>query len=150
MCESGNQLQRIFQVPSFLFSGGLSFIYLFYFLSIYLFIHERHTQREAETQAEGEAGSMQGLQGGTRSQDSRIMPWAEVGANLLSHPGCPYSPIFWGKNKPHMPRSDIFQEKKSESPIQDPKWHKHLENALLTPTTHICELSTTHCKGNFF
>ena len=25
-----------------------------------LFIHERHTQREAETQAEGEAGSMQG------------------------------------------------------------------------------------------
>ena len=26
----------------------------------YLFIHERHTHREAETQAEGEADSMQG------------------------------------------------------------------------------------------
>ena len=32
----------------------------FFFLRFYLFIHERHTQREAQTQAEGEAGSMQG------------------------------------------------------------------------------------------
>ena len=31
---------------------------LFFFLRFYLFIHER--QRVAETQAEGEAGSMQG------------------------------------------------------------------------------------------
>ena len=31
-----------------------------FFLRFYLFIHERHTEREAETQAEGEAGSMQG------------------------------------------------------------------------------------------
>ena len=37
----------------------------------------RDTQREAETQAEGEAGSMQGAQCGTRSRDSRIMPWAK-------------------------------------------------------------------------
>ena len=43
----------------------------------------------AETQAEGEAGSMQGAQGGTRSQVSRIMPQAEGGAKLLSHQGCP-------------------------------------------------------------
>ena len=34
-------------------------------------------RREAETQAEGEAGSMQGASCGTQSQDSRIMPWAE-------------------------------------------------------------------------
>ena len=34
-------------------------------------------EREAETQAEGEAGSMQGAQCGTRSQDSRIAPWAK-------------------------------------------------------------------------
>ena len=36
--------------------------YAFYdfFLKDYLFIHERHTQREAETQAEGEAGSLWG------------------------------------------------------------------------------------------
>ena len=49
----------------------------------------RHTQRQAETQAEGEAGSMQGALYGTRSWHSRIMPWAEGDAKLLSHPGCP-------------------------------------------------------------
>ena len=38
---------------------------------------EREREREAETQAEGEAGSMQGAHCGTRSQDSRIMPWAK-------------------------------------------------------------------------
>ena len=56
---------------------------------IYLFIHEREREREAETQAEGEAGSMQGARCGTQSQVSRITPWAEGGAKLLSHPGCP-------------------------------------------------------------
>ena len=44
----------------------------FFFLRFYLFIHERHTQREAETQVEGEAGSLRGAQCGTRSQDSGI------------------------------------------------------------------------------
>ena len=33
----------------------------------YLFTHERHTQRGAETQAKGEAGSMQGAPRGPRS-----------------------------------------------------------------------------------
>ena len=38
-------------------------------------------EKEAEcTQAEGEAGSMQG---------ARITPWAEGGAKLLSYPGIP-------------------------------------------------------------
>ena len=50
---------------------------------------EREREREAETQAEGEAGSMQGARRGTRSQDSRIRPWAEGGAKPLSHRGCP-------------------------------------------------------------
>ena len=49
----------------------------------------RDTEREAETQAEGEAGSMQGARRGTRSQVSRIRPWAEGGAKLLGHWGCP-------------------------------------------------------------
>ena len=49
----------------------------------------RDREREAETQAEGEAGSMQGARCGTRSQDPRIMPWAGGGAKLLSHLGCP-------------------------------------------------------------
>ena len=45
--------------------------------TFYLFIHERHREREAETQAEGEAGSMQGARCGTGSRDSRITPWAK-------------------------------------------------------------------------
>ena len=50
----------------------------------------RESERETETKAEGEeAGSMQGAQRGTRSQASRITPWAEGGAKPLSHPGCP-------------------------------------------------------------
>ena len=49
----------------------------------------RDTEREAETQAEGEAGSTQGARHGTRFWVSRIRPWAEGGAKLLSHPGCP-------------------------------------------------------------
>ena len=45
----------------------------------------RDTHTEAETQAEGEAGSMQGARRGTRSWVSRITPWAKGGAKLLSH-----------------------------------------------------------------
>ena len=53
----------------------------------------RHTEREAETQAEGEAGIIQRAQRGTRSRVSRIRPWAEGGAKPLSHPGCPMAII---------------------------------------------------------
>ena len=60
--------------------------YSFFFLRFYLL----ETERERDRQAEGEAGSMQGAQCGTRSGDSRIRPWAEGGAKPLSHLGCPY------------------------------------------------------------
>ena len=49
----------------------------------------RGTEREAETQAEGKAGSMQGARRGTPSRVSRITPWAAGGAKPLSHWGCP-------------------------------------------------------------
>ena len=49
----------------------------------------RDTQREAQTQAEGEAGSMQGARRGTQSWDPRITPWAKGSAKPLSHPGIP-------------------------------------------------------------
>ena len=38
---------------------------------------EREKKREAETQAEGEAGSMPGARRRTQSRDSRIAPWAQ-------------------------------------------------------------------------
>ena len=66
------------------------FIYL---LKFYLFIH-RDTEREAETQAEGEAGSMQRARHGTRSRVSRITPWAAGGAKLLRTTGAAQEMVF--------------------------------------------------------
>ncbi|KAM8932000.1 myomegalin-like isoform 1-T3 [Lycaon pictus] len=40
-------------------------------------LRHREREKEAETQEEGEAGSMPGARRGTRSQDSRIAPWAK-------------------------------------------------------------------------
>ena len=44
-------------------------------------------EREAETQAEGEAGSPQGAQCGTRSQTPGSRPEPKADAQPLSHPG---------------------------------------------------------------
>ena len=49
----------------------------------------KDTEREAETQAEGEAGSMQGGRYGTQSQDPGSRPEPKADAHSLSHPGCP-------------------------------------------------------------
>ena len=51
-------------------------------------------EREAETQAEGEAGSTQGAQCGTRSQDSRIVPWAEGRRETSEPPRDPHNFLF--------------------------------------------------------
>ena len=49
-------------------------LHLIDFLRFYLFIHDR--ERQTDTQAEGEADSIQGARRGTRSGVSRITPWA--------------------------------------------------------------------------
>ena len=59
--------------------------YLFFFLKIYLFI--RDTQKEAETQAEREAGYLQGSWCGTWSPDPGSCPEPKADTQLLSHPG---------------------------------------------------------------
>ena len=76
-----------YQVVSFPFGNNFFFFKDF----IYLFMRniEGERERKAETQAEGEAGSIQGALRGIRSQVSRITPWAEGSAKPLSHPGCP-------------------------------------------------------------
>ena len=68
---------------------SLLFFFFFFKDFIYLFMRER----KAETQPEGEAGSTQGAQRGTQSRVSRIRPWAEGSAKLLSHLGCPHRPL---------------------------------------------------------
>ena len=59
------------------------------FFSFKDFIHltmEAQWEREAETQSEGEAGSMQGAWYGTQSRVSKITPWAEGGAKRWAPP----------------------------------------------------------------
>ena len=75
------------------------FFILFYFFK-FLFIHDRHTvrEREAETQAEGEAGSMHrepdvGFDPG--SPGSR--PGPKAGAKPLRHTGIPMVWILEGR-----------------------------------------------------
>ena len=58
----------------------------------------RDTQREAEAEAKGEAGSLQGAGGGTRSQDPRITPEPKAEAQSLSHPDAPH-PLFFNNQK---------------------------------------------------
>ena len=62
---------------------------LIFFKRFYLFIHERHTQREAGTQVEEEADSLWGAWCGTQSQDPRIMTWAKGRCSTTEPPRCP-------------------------------------------------------------
>ena len=62
-------------VSETLFILYLSIRNLFFKDFIYLFM--RDTEREAETQAEGEAGSLQGARCRTGSWDPGITPWAK-------------------------------------------------------------------------
>ena len=67
---------------------------MLFFLKYFIyFIYSWDAERQAETQAEGKADSMQGAWRGTRSQDPGVMPWAEGGAKPLSHSGCPNSVV---------------------------------------------------------
>ena len=50
-------------------------VIFFFFLRFYLFM--RDTEKETETQAEGEVGSLRGARRGTQSQDPGITPWAK-------------------------------------------------------------------------
>ena len=52
-------------------------------------MRERERLREAETQEEGEAGSMLGARRGTRFRDPGSRPGPKAGAKLQSHPGIP-------------------------------------------------------------
>ena len=66
------------------------FFFLFNLKIIYFLIHERHTEREAETQAEGEAGFLQEARYGTQSRDSGIMAWVEGKHSTTESPRHPY------------------------------------------------------------
>ena len=65
---------------------------IFFFFKDFIYLFMRDAQRETETQAEREAGSMQGAQCGTRSRVFRITPQAAGGTKPLCHRGCPPAP----------------------------------------------------------
>ena len=70
--------------------------WLFFFFKI-LFIYDGvggGTEREAETQAEGAAGSTQGARRGTRSRVSRIRPWLKAALNRCTTGAAPDVGIF--------------------------------------------------------
>ena len=60
---------------------------------MYLFMGD--IEREAETQAEREAGFSQGAQCGTRSQDPGILTWAKGRCSTTEPLRCPSCPIFF-------------------------------------------------------
>ena len=68
--------------------------FFFFFKILFIYSLETDRVREAETQAEGEAGSMQGARCGTRSWDSRITPWAKGRRSTAEPPRDPHVCIF--------------------------------------------------------
>ena len=81
----------------FTFVLCIGFLLTFHWKSFFfnLFIHDRHRDREAETQAEGEAGSMhQEPDAGLDPGSPGSHPGPKAGAKPLSHPGIPQFAFF--------------------------------------------------------
>ena len=79
------------QAPNRCTTQGSRYGFIFLLFFKVLFIHEKHREereRGAETQAEGEVGSMQGARCGTPSQDLGTCPEPKADAQPLS-PRCP-------------------------------------------------------------
>ena len=84
---------EILEHKSSIFLMLTSAFFSFFFLRFLFYLSMRDTQREAEAQAEGESGSIQGAQCGTWPQNSRITPWAE-GRHLTTEPPSRPQPSF--------------------------------------------------------
>ena len=78
---------------------------LVHFLKNILFNYSWGTEREADKQAEGEAGSMQEARCGTQSWDSGITPWAKGKCSTIEPPRHPPPPNLYSEiwnNPNHM------------------------------------------------
>ena len=69
-------------------------VFLCFFFRFYLFIHERHTQRERQRQAEGEAAPC-GEPVGLDPRTLGITTWAEGRHSNAEPPTCPYIGFFF-------------------------------------------------------
>ena len=80
----------------------------------------RDTEREAETQAEGEAGSLWVAWCGTWSQDPRIMTWAKGRCSTAEPPRCPRTDLV-KRTPPLLPVSSL--RTKHHTPEDEGGWH---------------------------
>ena len=85
------------------------FIFCF-FKKCFIYLFMRDTEREAESQAEGEAGSLWGAWCRTRSQDPRIMSWVKGKCSTTEPPRCPMYTLFLSIYH-HLPISKIVTDK---------------------------------------
>ncbi|XP_048949588.1 fms-related tyrosine kinase 3 ligand isoform X8 [Canis lupus dingo] len=77
-------------------------------------------EREAETQAEGEAGSMQGAQRGIRSQVSRIAPWAKGRCQTAAPPRDPNFFYFLIHDRERKKERQRHRQREKQSPCREP------------------------------
>ena len=95
-----------------------------------LFIYSWETQREAEIQAEGEAGSLQGVRGGTRSQDPGVTPWARGRCSTAKLARCPKTCAFLIRK---FPSDLLWQRYCGYGCIQGEGWKERLVSATTPP-----------------
>ena len=113
-----------------------------HFLFLYkdfIYLFPRDTDREAETQAEGEGGSMKGARHGTPSWVSRITLWAEGRCSTAEPPGCLFSCFFivvkYIHSLQHFPFSPFLRvqwhevHSRSPPPVSRTFHHSKLANA---------------------
>ena len=91
----------------------------------YPFERERVNRTGGGAKAEGEAGSTQRAQCGTRSRDSRIMPWAEGRRSTTEPPRDPAYLLILSQDRATLYNHIMRRKGLSESQI-----HKHTEIAL--------------------
>ena len=113
-------------------------------------------EREAETQVEGEAGSMQEAWCGTQSQDPRTKPWAKGNPSTAEPPRRPCSFNFLYAINPKYPfggargqhRQAEPRVSKGNWPVEAPapRWLKSNQttNGFLPPGV-TCDDSSTSC-----
>ena len=81
------------------FTHMWNFLKKIFFIYFKDFIYSWDTEREAESQAEGEVGSMLGARCGTQFQKSGIMPWAKARCSIAEPPGRPKILFIWERER---------------------------------------------------
>ena len=118
-------------------------------------MRDTEREREADTQAEGEASSLRGAQCRTRSQDPGVTTWAQGRCSTLSPPGALWefnaNPWFRPFQYPEVNLSYLFSPEVSRNPIVlDPPYtfsrplYFYLNHVWTTVSTLMPEADILH------